>query len=166
MMTEVTTKIDARLVNPIVSATTDVLKTMANTEVRLKEVLAHKDYTPSGDVSAVIGIIGKEGEGMVALSFTQNLASLIVARLLGVTPDRVSTEDRNDGIGELVNMISGNAKTILSRNGACSYQLSLPTIISGIGHEVINRPRNTPYLVIVFEMDGQIFHLQVSFKSS
>jgi chemotaxis protein CheX len=165
-MTQASTKptLDARLVNPIVSATIEVLSTMANTQVKLKEVQPQKDYVPSGDISAVIGIMGDEGEGMVSLSFDMPLAILIVARLLGITPEDLSADDRCDGIGELVNMVSGNAKTALSQSGGVPYKLSLPTIVLGHKHEIISRPK-APYLVIVFETEeGHAFNLQVSFK--
>jgi chemotaxis protein CheX len=97
--------IDARLVNPIIAATVEVLGTMANLKVALKKFDAHTDYHPNGDISAVIGILGEGGEGMIAISFSIPLASLIVSRLLGMKPEHLSADDRSDGIGELVNMI-------------------------------------------------------------
>jgi len=155
---------DAVLVNAISEATIDVLKTMANTDVKLQGVGAKADYMPTGDISAIIGITGESGEGMVSLSFTNSLASLIVSRLLGQTPESISSDDRCDGIGELINMISGNAKVALSNGSGTPYKLSLPTIILGATHEVASRPRNNPYLVMQFEVEGLHFTLQISFK--
>lgn len=157
--------IDANLVNIVVNATTHVIKTMAYTEVTCKEVKAQKDYRPYGDVSAVIGISGDAGEGMFALSFPLELANVIVNRLLGMEGDQLSSDDRCDGVGELVNMISGNAKSVLSKQNNATYQLSLPTVIQGRDHEISSRPKNTPYLVMVFESEGKQFSLQVSFKN-
>jgi CheY-specific phosphatase CheX len=156
--------LDAKLVNSIADATVDVLATMAGTQAKLREVVPQKDYMPHGDISAVIGIIGENGEGMVALSFTYNLASLIVSRLLGVTPNTLSSDDRTDGIGEVVNMISGKVKASLSESSATPYKLSLPSIILGAQHEISSRPKKNPYLVIVFETEGEVFNLQVTFK--
>lgn len=156
--------LDAKLVNALIKATEEVMTTMANTPVTVKEVKPQNDYASGGDISALIGIMGNGGEGMVALSFPVGLASIIVGRLLGSTPESVSPDDRCDGIGELVNMISGNTKTTLSAESGSTYKLSLPSIILGAGHEVSTRPKNCPYLRIVFEADGQTFQLQVSFK--
>lgn len=158
--------LDAKLVNALIKATEDVLMTMANTPITVKEVKPQNDYASGGDISALIGIMGNGGEGMVALSFPVGLASLIVGRLLGSNPEAVSPDDRCDGIGELVNMISGNTKTALSAESGSTYKLSLPSIILGAGHEVSTRPKNCPYLLIVFEAEGQRFQLQVSFKFS
>jgi chemotaxis protein CheX len=158
--------LDARLVNPIVSATVDVLETMAFTKASLKEVKPQKGYSPSGDISAIIGITGEDGDGTVTLSFNTPLANVLVSRLLGSdSPDSVTADDRCDGIGELINMISGNAKTSLAKGNGNPYRLSLPTIIMGVGHEVANRNAG-PYLAMVFETEGDTFTLQVTFKAN
>lgn len=156
--------LDAKLVNALIKATEEVLMTMANTAITVKEVKPQNDYSSGGDISALIGIMGDGGEGMVALSFPVGLASIIVGRLLGSSPEAVSPDDRCDGIGELVNMISGNTKTALSVESGSTYKLSLPSIILGAGHEISTRPKNCPYLMILFEAEGQQFRLQVSFK--
>lgn len=161
---EKSSMLDAVLINALVNSTQSVLSTMANTTATVKEVKAQRDYTSEGDISAVIGIMGDGGEGMLALCFPVTLANLIVSRLLGVGVEAVSSNDRCDGIGELVNMISGNAKTILSKESGGTYKLSLPSIILGHGHMIQARPKNSPYILIVFEIEGQVFQLQVTFK--
>jgi CheY-specific phosphatase CheX len=166
-MTQTTAQanLDALLVNALIEATKDIFSTMANSQLDVKSVKPQRDYTPTGDISAIIGIMGSKGEGMVSLSFGVKTANLIVSRLLGIQQDAVSSDDRCDGIGELVNMISGNAKTKLSQESDASYKLSLPTIILGEGHEIATRPKNNPYLHICFGLEGgQEFNLQVSFK--
>lgn len=157
--------LDAQLVNSVVSATTEILSTMASTSAICKGVKAETDYSPTGDISAVIGISGENGEGMFALSFPLPLANLIISRLLGLPPDKISSDDRCDGVGELVNMISGNTKAFLSQQSGNVYTLSLPTVIQGRDHEISSRPKNNPYLVILFEVEEQTFTLQVSFKA-
>jgi chemotaxis protein CheX len=167
MSQQATTKsaLDAKLVNPVIASTIEVLDTMASTKVVLQNIQPQKDYNPTGDISAVIGILGEDGEGMISLSFSYKLADTIVSRLLGLNSDEISKEDRSDGIGEIVNMISGNAKTALSQSTTTPYKLTLPTLIQGSGHEVASRPKNSPYLVIIFESEGETFHLQMSFKT-
>ncbi|MBY0451013.1 MAG: chemotaxis protein CheX [Cyanobacteria bacterium] len=157
--------LDANLVNAVVASTMHVMSTIASTEVQCKEVKAQTDYKPCGDISAIINITGHNGEGMLALSFPVQLASIIVSRLIGITPDKLSVEDRCDGVGELVNMISGNTKSKLSEQNNTLYTLSLPTIIQGPKHHVSTRPKNNPYLLMLFEAEGQTFNLQVSFKT-
>ena len=157
--------LDAELVNPIISATTQVLHTMANTDAKLKGIRAQPDYFAMGDISAVIGITGSKGEGMVALSFTIANASLLVSKLLGISPEQISSDDRSDGIGELANMISGQAKSTLAEQTQSPYKLSLPSIILGSGHQICSRPKGTPYLIMEFEAEGQPFYLQITYKN-
>jgi CheY-specific phosphatase CheX len=161
---DVKSGLDAVLVNSIIAATNSVFSTMVNTPVSVKEIRAQAQYASSGDLSAVIGILGEKGEGMMSLSFSTEQANVIVARLLGSSPEGINADDRCDGIGELVNMISGNTKTALSRENGSSYTLSLPTVIVGKGHEVQVRPKNCPYLLILFDMEGYEFGVQVTFK--
>lgn len=161
---DVKSGLDAILVNALINSTKEILLTMANSQITVKQVKPQAEYSSTGDLSAVIGILGEKGEGMLALSFSIELANIIVSRLLGSTPGSITSDDRGDGIGELVNMISGNTKTTLSRESGASYNLSLPTIIMGKGHEIQTRPKNSPYLIIVFDLEGQEFTLQVSFK--
>jgi chemotaxis protein CheX len=153
--------IDVKLVNPFVEATVSVLKTMAQTGARRRDVLLKKDHKMFGDISGVIGILGKNIEGSVAITFEVNLARELISRMLGTTPDKINDDDLRDGVGELVNMISGNAKTLLSESGY-KFDLALPTIVSGHGHEVSHRI-DTPCLVIIFETDeGNPFAVQVA----
>lgn len=164
MTTSVKPMLDAKLVNAIMEATSDVLTTMAATQVQLKELQPQVDYKPTGDISSVMGLSGENGEGMIALSFSLSLANKLVSRLLGVGEHSLSGEDRVDGIGELVNMISGRAKIAISDNGADPYRLTLPSIILGANHEVASRPKNAPYLVLLFDVEGDTFAVQVAFK--
>jgi chemotaxis protein CheX len=157
--------LDANLVNTLMNAVTEVLGTMAGTEVTLKGVEPIPAYVPTGDISSVIGISGEHGEGMLALAFPEDLAKLMVARLLGLTPDDLEKEDIVDGIGELINMVSGRAKTALSEGAGTTYRLSLPSIILGSGHEIAGRPKNAPFLLMNFDAEGQPFHLQVTFRN-
>lgn len=157
--------LDAKLVNAMVDAVLEVLNTMAATQASLKQVSPQPDYQPTGDISSVIGVAGEDGEGMIAISFPNSLANTLVARLLGMDPHRLAKDDRIDGIGEIVNMISGRAKTVLSEGCAAPYKLSLPSIILGSQHEVASRPKNVPFLAMQFEAEGEHFTLQVTFRN-
>jgi chemotaxis protein CheX len=157
--------LDATLVNTLMQATIQVLGTMAGTTVTLQEVVPALDYKPVGDISGIIGISGEHGEGMLGLSFTSTLGALLVSRLLGLSPEELSSEDLLDGIGELLNMVSGKAKTALSEANGTTYRLSLPSIIKGAGHEIGGRPKNCPFLFLVFDAEGQQFVLQVTFRT-
>lgn len=158
---------DQQLVDSVVQATVEVLRTMANMEVEFTEVQTWEYCRPTGDISAIIGLFSDSGDaGMMSISFSSPLAKDIVSRLLGVSPEALSPEDLCDGVRELVNMISGGAKASLSQHTNTLYKLSLPSIILGSEHQVFNRPTNTTYLLIQFKTDNdQRFTLQVALKS-
>lgn len=153
--------IDVKLINPFVTSTLDVLRTMAQIEAERTDIMLKKDYHMMGDISGVIGILGDTMEGSVAITFDQDLARQVVGNMLGMAPEKVGAADVNDGVGEVVNMVSGNAKTLLSGEGF-KFNLALPTIVSGHGHEIAHRP-GTPCLVIMFKTSqDQPFAVQVA----
>jgi CheY-specific phosphatase CheX len=92
MQTQSRNALDAKLVHNIMDSVTDVLGTMAGTTVTLKDVVPLQDFKPQGDISSVIGISGETGEGMMALSFTEELTKVMVGRLLGLPPEEVEKE--------------------------------------------------------------------------
>ncbi len=151
------------LVKAAVSATIDVMGTMANTNVVFKEVQSGDCYQPTGDISAIISIYNEENEGMLALSFPMALSKLIVSRLLGMQPDDLSSDDICDGVRELVNMISGGTKASLSQGSNTTFRLSLPTVILGQQYQISNSLFNNPNMLIRFETEEADFVLQISY---
>lgn len=158
--------LDKQLVKAVVQATSEVLGTMAHLPTTYKEVSKQSMEYPCGDISAVIGLHGDDGAGVIALSFSFELASLIVSRLLDVKPEALTYEERCDGVGELVNMICGSTKAALSEITESLYKLSLPTVIVGPHHEIYSHSQHHTCLLITFETEGHPFHLKVSFKAS
>jgi CheY-specific phosphatase CheX len=88
----------------------------------------------------------REARGVVVLSFYDEMAIGITERLTGKVI-RNFTDDVVDAVGELVNIIAGNAKA-----GLEDYKLmiSLPSIIQGSTTKYGGRPPNTPSLVSLF----------------
>ena len=84
----------------------------------------------SFDISGIIGFSG-DIVGNCALQLTFAGAQDAIGKLTGESVD--SPAEIADGVGELVNMIAGNAKAALEE-----YQiaLSFPEVIRGKGHEI------------------------------
>ena len=73
-----------------------------------------------------------------------------------VKPERDITDinqDVLDGVGELVNILSGGLKTRFS-NFAQKMELSIPTIIQGKGEMFISKIRSTENISIKVECEG------------
>lgn len=137
------------LIAPFIDATKETLATMVSMRVRRKEVFIKQGYDMYGDVSGIIGLSGAT-TGTCALSMPAALAERAIRAMLMTPDDEVLAEaEIRDGVGELINMIAGGAKTKLSST-MYKFNMTLPTIISGGKHEVFHRG-GTYCVVIVFE---------------
>ena len=153
------TKLDVKLINPFINASIEVLKTTAQMEIRRKEIFLKKNYRMFGDISGVMGLSG-QASGSVVVSMPGTLACLLVARMLGEEPAAEVNDSVRDGIGELINMISGHAKAALA-GSEYHFMLSLPVVVTGRGHEIAHKT-GAPCIVVVFEAGKEEFAIQVS----
>lgn len=148
-----------KLINPFISATLDLMATMADLTTVKKEVFLKKNYRLFGDVSGIMNFSGNI-EGSVVVSFDEDLARKVIGNIMGAPPESLSQVEIREGVGEIVNIISGNAKAALA-NTEFGHQITLPTVVTGYGHE-INHPPNAPCIVIIFEAAQKPFAVQVS----
>jgi chemotaxis protein CheX len=93
---------------------------------------AGQDAVNKWDISAVIGLTG-EARGAVVISMKADLAIRLTGILTG-SQHAIVDEDVVDAIGEIINIIAGNAKKGLEE--AFRLVISLPTIIEGSKHTV------------------------------
>lgn len=137
------------LIAPFIEATKEAFSTMVSMQIRRKEVFIKQGYEMYGDVSGVMGLSGAT-TGTCALSMPAALAESAVRAMMMTPEDELLAESEiRDGVGELINMIAGGAKTKLSST-MYKFNMTLPTIISGGKHEVFHRA-STYCVVIVFE---------------
>ena len=140
----------------------EVLGSMALTPVQLVNTLPHQSFSPTGDLAACMKIHdNKDQGGMIILSFSNKMANNIVCKLLG--EDEINEEDLCDGIGEVVNMISGKSKVALSHASNYTYNLSLPEVLQL--EQLKQDPEiaahlDNDFLTMVFEADDKKFEMQ------
>jgi chemotaxis protein CheX len=93
----------------------------------------------------------------VVLSFTAELVNILTSRLTGRTISEID-DDVVDTIGEVVNIVTGNAK-----KGLEEYRLmiSLPSIVRGENHKILWPVKNTPVIAIPFKTEFGEFNLSV-----
>ena len=142
---------DVKYINPFLEATINVLKTMAFTEVIPQKPYLKKDHVAEGDVSGIIGLTG-EATGSLSVSFNFALIQTIMHNMLGEDVSEV-TNDVRDAVGELTNMISGDARRLLQQEGL-SLSAAIPTIVAGKAH-TIKHVINGPIIVIPFSAEGE-----------
>ena len=113
-----------------------------------------------GDVSAIVGITGCKS-GAVALSFSQSCAIALVKGMLGDAIEDIIADTR-DAVGEITNMISGQARATLSEMGL-PLQGSTPSIVFGANHS-LSFPGQVTTVAIPFETDYGAFTLEFCFQ--
>lgn len=150
---------EMQYLTPFISSTKDVFSTMASMDVDFKQVYFQNEHRMLGDISGVIGLSG-EAEGTVVITFYWELAQQVISSIMGVEPDEIGPELLNDGVGEIINMISGSSKRYLM-DTPFSFQLSLPTVILGWQHE-IGHPESSKVAVLIFDVEDKSFAVQVS----
>jgi len=152
---------NAKSILPFIDVTVHAFKEMFGVELEAKSpYLMRKDTPMDWEISGVIGIAG-EARGVVVLSFQEDLAVALTGRLLGKKKAGMD-EDVIDTVGEVVNIIAGNAKQGLEDS---RLQISLPSIVMGRNHQVVWPSSTIPIIGIPFTSLYGDFHLSVGLES-
>ena len=120
-----------KYLTPFIDATIMVLETMAFVKPVVGETcIWNKEKT----VAEVVGLIGFANEeekikGFMSIGFTKSSIIQIVSNMLGEEFETINDEVR-EAVGELANMISGQARQKISLMGN-KFEAGMPTIISG-----------------------------------
>ncbi|HPB81196.1 MAG TPA: chemotaxis protein CheX [Spirochaetota bacterium] len=121
--------INAEYINPFLEAASAVFKQIIGVELR-RGKLSIKEYPdPTHDVAIIIGITGAV-TGQVVYSMGYNMVYKIAGILApGLSENDVKTEYK-DIVGELANMITGNAMNLFAYSGK-RVEMTTPTVIDG-----------------------------------
>ena len=146
---------DVRYINPFIHSVCHIFETMCRTKVTVGKPLIKQGNDPATDVSGIIGFSG-DAAGSVVLHFAEPIALTLASRFAG-TPMTSEAPDFADAIGELANMVAGNAKAQFE---GLNIAISLPNVILGAHHRVAV-PSNAPRLLIPCETEAGLFHVEV-----
>jgi chemotaxis protein CheX len=151
---------DVKLINPFIDATMNVLETMAFVKARPGEPYLKKDKVAKGEVSGVIGLTGEAG-GTLSVSFTEKSILSVVSNMFGEEIKEIN-EEIKDAVGEITNIISGQARQKLEESGR-SLKAAIPTVIKGKNHTITHI---TPYpvMAVEFSTDNGGFTIEVCFE--
>jgi chemotaxis protein CheX len=148
----------AKYINPFLNAAINLFQEYLGIPLKHKPPFVNNDTQNLNEVSAIIGLAG-ETIGAVVLSFDRNTAVRIISKLSGI-PYQALSNEVIDGVGELVNIIAGNAKKDLKD---FRIDVSLPGVITGNRYK-INWPKDIPVITIPFESSFGNFTVNVSLK--
>lgn len=121
--------INAEYVNPFLEAASAVFKQIMNVDLRRGKMIIKENPEPSHDVAIIIGITGSIN-GEVVYSMGYNMVQKIAEILTpGMSEEQVRAEYK-DIVGELANMITGNAMNLFAYSGK-SIDITTPTVVNG-----------------------------------
>ena len=148
-------------VNPFLEAAKSVIETMAFTPVTPGKPAVKQDNLTWGIVSGVIGLASAKLKGNMVLSFDEGAILGIVSKMLGeefqsIGPDVV------DAVGELTNMISGNAKKALSEKGFV-FDMAIPVMIIGKDVAIVQFTKG-PIITVPFETEKGKFVIEANLR--
>ena len=151
---------DVKLINPFINATINVLETMAFINVNAGTPYLKKENVAVGDVTGVLGLTGV-ANGTISVTFEEKCILTIVSNMLGETVKEINYEIA-DAVGELTNMISGQARRELGEMGKV-FKAAIPSVIAGKNHSIIHYTTG-PKIAIPFGTENGNFTIEVCFE--
>ncbi|MDR2801531.1 MAG: chemotaxis protein CheX [Desulfovibrio sp.] len=150
---------DLRIAKHFIKATREILMTMAGLDVKAGTPYVKKNLVAKGDVSAVVGVTG-DRTGTISVSFSRSCAIALVRGMLGDSVEDI-IRDTQDAVGELANMVSGQARAALAGEGLV-MQGSTPSVIMGSGH-TISHAAGMPVMAMPFTTEHGDFTVEFCF---
>jgi chemotaxis protein CheX len=125
-----------KLIQCLAESTEGVFSTMCGWEMICGSRSSTEGFSSSHDISGIIGLSGAI-KATIVVSISNELVFSAAEAILGQRPTSINA-DVVDLVGELANMIGGNAKERLSMP---SVSLGLPTVVAGTGHFIAYNSR-------------------------
>ncbi len=148
----------AQYINPFLKATMNLFNNYLGLHAEAGKPYLLEDPQDLKEVSGIIGLAG-ETKGAVVLSFSRETAIHIVSVFAGQEYKTLSN-DVLDGVGELVNIIAGNAKKDLTDY---RIEISLPGVITGSSY-TMRWPEGIPVVCIPLTSEHGPFSINISLK--
>ncbi len=138
---------NAQYINPFIKAVTGVFATMIDQPLRLGKPFLKKNPVASHPISSVITMQGA-ASGCVVVSFPESVALALASALLDETFETLDA-DGIDALGEIANMIAGNAKNEFPDD---TGTMSVPQVVTD--RTDIAYPPNVPIVSIPCETEN------------
>lgn len=148
---------DVSYINPFIIACREVVDTMIHVPVSLGRPHLKDPSQRTFKVAAMVRLSGAV-QGVVAFGFSEPVALALVGGLTGTRSEELDA-DVLDGLGEIANMVVGNAKKNLP--GGLT-QISPPTIIKH--GEAVPAPPGLPVMIVPFDTGAGRFSIEVSIR--
>jgi len=152
--------IDVNFINPFLNATVKVFKIQCFIELKAQKPFLKSRADPPllGDVSGIISITSETFAGTLAISMPEKIFVQIVKNMLDEDAPGI-TESNVDLVGELANMILGQAKVELGTLGY-RVEMALPSCVWGKEHK-IKHFGSGKCMVLPFETEWGIIYSEI-----
>lgn len=125
--------VDVRVINAVIKATTHVLGQFGCPDVKMEKAGPKSPQDPlMGEVSSIVDIKSQAFQGHLCISFDKGSYLEVVSSML-MEEQTELTADNQDAVGEINNIIFGNAKAEISNYGV---QMTVPRVLLGAGQSV------------------------------
>lgn len=151
-------EIKERLLEGLRATVTEVMGTMAWSEVNFAGMEETNSFTLSNEVGGLVRLFGSV-TGMVGVSANRAVNNELVSRITGLGVDDLTQEDLLDGVSELANMICGGMKT---KAQIPDIHLTPPVAIVGSDYTALWKT-DRPTLIMTFQLEDDIFQVHACF---
>lgn len=158
-------RVDVRIVNQLVEATDFSLKmfgSLQNIKPRTVESMSNCAHLEKMDICGATAILSTLFAGTILICFPKETYLKIVTNVFGDTQTEIN-KDNNDAAGELINIIYGQAKTVLVDDFEIDFMKSRAYVIEGV--EKVRSYQTSASFVVPFDSEIGEFFLLVSFDS-
>ncbi len=114
---------------------------------------------PETDIYGTILFVGKPA-GKVEIAINKDMAGQLAANLALCQPEELSNEDILDGVGEVINQIAGNTRTLLWDEGL-KTEISLPAVTEESNFSELDKKETRTIYVIEFDSAAGFVALQI-----
>lgn len=145
--------INAEYVNPFLEAASAVFKSILNVDLRRGKLAIKESPSPSMNVAIIIGITGNiTGEVVYSMEFNMvyKIAQILAP---GLSEEQIKVEYK-DIVGELANMITGNAMNLFASSGK-RIEITTPTVVEGKSF-TITMIKQTTLAINLYSPMGQL----------
>ena len=144
---------DADIINAFIAATAEILSTVGSVTADVQKPFLKKEPAAKGAVTSVVEMKG-DTNGTIAISFSEGCILAMVSNMFGEEMTEMN-DDIKDAVGEITNMISGQASQLYEKTGA-GIKTALSEVIMGEGQSIPHPPKNPVLGVPVKTEKGDI----------
>ncbi len=150
---------DVKYINPFVTAVKRLFNTMIDVPFKLGKPSLKKGNVPAHEISSIIGLSGTV-TGCVVINLSKEIALQLVSALIGEEVSELD-DDCTDAVGEIANMIAGNAKTDFPSAGT---SISVPSVV--VGKHKVSYPSGLPIIAIPCITDKGELVIEIALKEN